>query len=459
MQTEAGPAISRGAWRTFAVVSICGFQTSLSISIVNVAFPSLRDSFPEVSSAQLSWVINAYTIVAAALLVVAGAWGDRVGRKRVLLTGVGGFAVSSVACALAPTVPFLIGARCVQAASSAMVTPMSAALIARAFPPQRRATAVALWAGVGGVAAALGPSVGGFLIDAGGWRWAFWVLLPGGLIGFTWGLRAIEESRDPDGRDIPDLFGAVILMSGVSLVVLGVVQSRQWGWGDQRTLGSLAVGLTLVAWLLVRSARHPRPILDLRLFRYRDFTVANLGTASFGVPFFAMFLGYLVFLTEVWGYSTRDAGLLVVPMPLAIAILAPVAGRVADRHGHRVLMVAGGFLFALGGAWMWTLVEAEPDRVVWLIGMSIQGLGGAFVWPSIYGATLVSLPAERFASATGINQTIQRITTALGVALAILIIGDTTPDGLGDYPALFALTTFGGVAAMVVGTLLSRGAA
>lgn len=459
MGPEADVAISRRAWLTFVVVSVCGFQVSMSLSIINVAFPSLERSFPEASAAQLSWVINSYTIVAAALLIIAGAWGDRVGRKRVLLLGVAGFLAASIACALSTSVAMLIAARCVQAASSALITPMSAALIAQAFPASRRATAVALWAGVGGLAGAVGPSLGAALVDAGGWQWAFWINVPGTMIGLVWGLLVIEESRDPDGREVPDLVGAAVLMFGVSLTILAIVQSRSWGWSDPRTGVSLVVGLVLIAVLIRRSMRHPTPILELGLFRYRDFTVANIGTASFGVPFFAMFLGYVLFLTNIWGYSTLRAGMAILPLPISVALVAPVAGRIADRHGHRSLMMLGGVLFGAGGLWLRSIVGQTPDLAAWLPGMTLHGLGAGLVWPSIFGATLLSIPEQRYASATGINQTIQRVTTAVGVAVVVVLVGDTNPAGLGNYPWLFVFTGLGGLAALVVGSQLRRGRA
>ncbi|MCB0996577.1 MAG: MFS transporter [Acidimicrobiales bacterium] len=447
--------IGARSWLVFFTVSLCTFQTSLSLSIMFVAFPDLRESFPGVSDASLSWVLNLYTVVAAASMIVAGAIGDRWGRKRALVTGELGFVAASVLCALAPGPGVLIAGRAVQALASTLVTPAGAALIVAAFPESRRATAVGMWSASGAAAAAVGPSVGAALVDAGGWRWAFWINLPGGLVGIALALLLLEEQRPSVARRIPDLFGAVVLMAGVGLVVLGLVQSSRWGWSDVRIPALLVGGVVLLVWLIGRSRRHPTPILELSLFRYPAFRLANAGSLVFGLGFFSMFFGYVLFLTEVWSESTLHAGLLMTPVPIATGILSVVGGRVADRLGHRWLMMVGGAAWAAGGLWLFLAAGDTANLAIWLVGLSALGIGAGLVWPSIFAATVIGMPSDSFATATGINQTIQRISTALAVAVAVVLLSDGFGVGdRGSFGRLFVVTVLSGVGAIIVGSRL-----
>lgn len=448
-------AIGTRGWLTFFVVSLCTFQTSLSLSIMFVAFPDLRDSFPGVSDAHLSWVLNLYTVVAAAAMIVAGAVGDRWGRKKALVAGEVGFVGASVICALAPGPGVLIGGRALQALASALVTPAGAALVVSAFPESRRGTAVGMWAASGSAAAAIGPSVGAALVEAGGWRWAFWINLPGGLLGAALAVILLDEQRPAVARRIPDLLGAVVLMVGVGMVVLGLVQSSQWGWDDPRVPLLLAFGAVSLVWLVWRSGHHPVPILELSLFRYPAFRLANAGSLVFGMGFFSMFFGYVLFLTEVWSESTLRAGLLMTPVPIATGVLSVAGGRVADRVGHRWLMLVGGASWSLGGLWLLVLAGDTSHLGVWLTGSTLLGIGAGLVWPSIFAATVIGMPSDSFATATGINQTVQRISTALAVAVAVVLLSDGFgPADRGTFTLLFWVTVVTGVGAMIVGSRL-----
>jgi EmrB/QacA subfamily drug resistance transporter len=444
--------VSRRAWIVLFVVSIATFQSVMSLSIMNVAMPDLQRSFPDVAFSTLSWVIGIYAIAAAATLVLAGALGDRIGRKKVLLAGVVGFGVASVACALAPNVGVLLGGRVVQAVSSALITPTSAALIVREFPPGKRSTAVGMWSATGSVAAAVGPSLGAWLVDWGSWRWAFWLNLPGTVLGVVFGAIVLRESRDPDAGDLPDVVGALLLMLGVSGVVLGVTQSSTWGWGDARVPAILGAGVALLAGLVLRCAHHPRPVLDLSLFRVRSFTVANLSALLFGMGFFSMFFGFIQFLTKGWGYSTLDAGLLLTPVPAVGAVLSAPAGSAADRYGPRPVMMTGGALYAAGALWLWWRAGSTPElATVWFPALVLMGAGAALAWPALFGSVVADIDPERYGVATGINQTLQRVSTALGTAIAVVLIAGHTGPGLGTFWRVFALSALGGLAGVVLG--------
>lgn len=455
-RTEGVP---RRAWVVFAAAVACSFQTTLALAITNVAFPSLRDEFDEIDEASLSWVLNLYTIVAGASLIVASVMVERLGRKRMLVVGAAGFSIASLACACAPTVGLLLAARVVQAVASALVTPASVAVIVREFPDTHRATAVAGWAAVGSVAAAVGPGLGGILVDAGSWRWAFAALVPGGVVGVVLVVRLVGESRDPEPRPIPDLLGALLIVASVGSIIGGLVQSRPWGWTDPLVPGSIAVGTALGVLLVVRSSRHDSPVLELSLFGYRSFSAANVGSFVFGTGFFAAFIGYVLFLTDAWNQSARDAGLLLSPLAIAAALTSPFAGRQVRRRGAALPLAVGGLLVGLGALLL--LVRAGPEPAVvglWLPAMVLTGTGAGLVWPSIFASVVAEVPADRYATATGINQTIQRISTAFGVTLAVTLIGPSTGASAVDrFDGLFVLCASSGLATSILAAFVGRG--
>ena len=438
--------------------SMCAFVTSLNQSIMSVAFPDLRRSFPDVSAAQLSWVLNAYTIVAGATLILAAVVSSRFGRKRVLLTGLSVFTLAATACTFAPNPPALIAARVVQAIGWAMITPSAIAVILADVPAGRRATAIATWGGVGGVATALGPSLGAVLIDLGTWRWAFAINIPFCLFVLVVGSRVFRESEAHElVRDrLPDPIGALALMGGVTLVIFALVQSPRWGWADTRTAECLAAGALLIAFLFWRSARVPNPMLNLRLLAYRNTRLAALLSVMYGTGFFATSLGLVLFLTQVWGYTVVRAGLLITPVAAMVTVLAPVAGSVADRFGHRVLTVPAGIAWCAGALWLLVGAGASPDIArVWLPATVLLGIGSGLGWPTIHGIPMLGIPSSDFGSAVATNQTVLRVSGAFGVAIAItLISGNTGVSALTPFRRLFVLMAISGVCLGVIGAFI-----
>jgi EmrB/QacA subfamily drug resistance transporter len=444
--------LSPRALRVLLLSSLCSFQASLNLSIMNVAFPDLQKAFPDVSRAHLSWVINTYTIVAAAVLVPLGIVADRVGRKRVTLAGLATFTTGSVLGALAPSVPVLIVARTLQALGASATAPASVALMLDEVPMSRRTFAVAVWSGIGSAAAAAGPSLGAVLIDAGGWRWAFWTTAPIGLLCLALGARIFRESKAATAPEIPDVASAAFLMIGVAALTLGVIQSRSWGWTSGRTLGAVAVAVVLLGGLFVRSGRVRNPLVNLELFRFGSFRQAAAGTVFFGIGFFALFFGSFQFLTFVWGYSITEAGLLFLLVPSAIAVMSPVAARLTDRFGHGAMLTTAGVLFMGGASFLATSLGDRPDLTVWFVGLGIIGLAGSLAWPAIFGLVVLGIPPYLFAVATGVNQTFQRVATVLGVALTITLTDSwRAGDGVGVYARMWWLMVGAGGAAVLVG--------
>jgi EmrB/QacA subfamily drug resistance transporter len=447
--------MNRRAWLVFTVVSLCTVQSALSLSIMNVAFPELSESFSGVPRSSLQWVVSAYTVVAAGLLVIAGVVGDRYGRKRTLLVGAALFGGSSLACALAPSFGLLVAGRCVQAIGSALMTPSGAALVVRAFPDELRSTAVGLWAATGSIAAALGPSVGGVLVDAGGWRWAFWMNVPLSVLGVVLGARFIVESRDAQPRAIPDPLGAGLIVASVATVVLAISQSPRWGWSSPSVWALLVFGAATGTMVVQRSRRRANPVLDMSLFDYPTFRWANVASLVFGIGFFSMFFGYVLFLREVWGESTRAAGILLTPVPAMGGVLSAFVGRYSDRRGEQGPMVVGAAIFALGGLWIAVLAGDDAAIVtVWLPAAFLLGIGAGIAWPAIFGSVMVAIPADRYAAATGINQTVQRVSGAVAVAITVALVEtDGEPDAA-LYRRLFVLTTVCGLLSIGIGTRL-----
>ena len=425
------PTDTSRAWKILAVTSLATFAAALDTSIMFMAFPDIGRTFPDVSRADLSWAINAYTIVFAALLVPAGRLADRVGRKRVFLVGVAIFGVASALCGAAPSVETLIGARALQAVGGALLFPASLALILNEFPESKRAQAVAIWGGVGALAAALGPSVGGIIIDQFDWRWAFYINLPVGIFALVVGNRLLRESRALEAEPTPDLLGVPMLIAGVGSLALGIVQSEDWGWGDPRTLAAFAVSALVMGLFILRSATHPNPTLDLKLFREHNFRIANVASFTFAISFSAMFFGLVQFLVYVWDYSLLEAGLTIWPGPLTAAVVAAIGGRFVDRVGYRVILPLGAAFFVAGSAWLLWLAEADPNLWgVWLPSAILTGIGVGLAMPSLSSAAVRGLPQNRYAVGSAVNQTIRTIGTVLGVAFAVALLGDLSPDEL-----------------------------
>lgn len=410
-------------WRVLIVVSSAVFMASLDLFIVNIAFPAIEKDFSGTSLASLSWILNAYAIVFAALLVPAGRLADRLGRKASFLAGLSVFTLSSALCAAAPSVELLVAARVLQAIGAAAVFPTSLALLLPEFPPHERRTAVSIWAAVGAVAAAAGPPIGGVLVQA-GWQLVFLVNVPIGIVLSVVAIRVLREAREPSGAPRPDLAGAALLTVAVAAFVLAVVKSNEWGWGAAQTLTLLAVSIVMLAAFWWRSARHPSAIVEPALLRTRSFALANTGALLFFMAFGAMLLSSVLLLTQVWHESVLRAGLQIAPGPGAAALFAVPAGLLAARVGERVTGAAGALLFAAGGAWWISRIGTSPEYAsAFLPGMVIGGAGVGLVIPSLTSAATAALPAHRFATGSAVLAMSRQIGVALGVAVLVAVIG------------------------------------
>jgi EmrB/QacA subfamily drug resistance transporter len=443
-------------WQVLLVTSVGVFMSFLDVTIVNIAFPDIRTSFPESSLAQLSWIINAYTIVFAAALVPAGRLADRYGRRRFFFLGVFLFLAASVVCGASNSVELLIGARVVQALGAALLVPASLALVLPEFPLEQRATATALWGATGAVAAAAGPSLGGLLVDWQSWRWVFFVNLLIGIPALVPAKRILLESRDSRSA-FPDAVGALLLTLGVGALALGIVQGPSWGWSSGRIIGVLVLSALLLVLFVLRSTRHAAPVIELSLFRVRSFAVANAGGFVFALGFYALLLCNVLFLTSVWGYSIVKAGVALTPGPLMAAISAPIGGRLSDRFGQRVVAVPGGLLFAVGCLLFATRMHATSSYADdFLPATILTGIGVGLSFASFGSAAVAELPPLRFATGGAISNTFRQIGAALGVSTLIAILGTTVGGDLHVFHRAWGLMALTGALSGLIGLLLGR---
>ena len=436
-------------WKVLAVTAVAVFMGFLDVTIVNVAFPDIERDFPEASRADLSWVLNAYNIVFAALLVPAGRIADLVGRRRMFLFGVGAFLTASVLCGTAASPEALVGARVLQAAAGAVLVPTSLALLLPEFPPERRATAVAIWSATGAVAAALGPSLGGVLVDQLGWRWVFFVNVPIGLAALVPARRVLRETRDAGGV-LPDALGSALLVAGIGALALGIVKGSDWGWDSARVLGALAAAAVLLPAVVMRSARHRAPVIELSLFGARSFAVANAGMFAFSTAFYALLLCNVLFLTQVWGYSILTAGFAVTPGPLMAALTAPLAGRLADRFGQRVVALPGALFFTAGCALFAIGIGPTPSYASeYLIPTMLTGAGVGFSFASWGSAAVAELAPARFATGSAVLACVRQIGAVLGIAALVAVLEAAPVDDplAGFVDAWTMMAVSGGVVA------------
>jgi EmrB/QacA subfamily drug resistance transporter len=409
-----------------AVACAGAFVVFLDTTIVNIAFPDISASFPGSSRGLLSWVLDGYFVVIAALLVPAGGLADRFGHRRVFLTGVAAFTAASLLCAVAPSLGLLIAFRVLQGMGAALIAPASLAIVLDSFPVERRAAGVGLWGAAAAAAAAVGPTLGGALVELSDWRLVFLVNLPLGAAILLAG-RRLPRMPPVDSR-LPDLPGAALLALALAAATLGIVEGNDWGWTSTGTLACFAATALLLGGVLLRGRRHPRPIVEPELFAHRSFALGNLGTLFFAAAFFSIVLGNVLFLTSIWGYTVLQAGLATLPGPAMSTVVAGPAGKLADRFGHRAVIVPGALVFAIG-VMILRSAGPEPDWLgIWLPGALLTGIGIGLAFPTLGSAAVRDVPVDRFATASAVNAAFRQVGAVLGTAILIAIVGD--PVGL-----------------------------
>lgn len=409
-------------WQVTLIVCVGIFMSSLDLFIVNIAFPDIERDYAGVSLSTLSWVLSAYAIVFAALLVPAGRWADAFGRKRVFLTGLGVFVLASIACAAAPSVGVLIAARVLQAAGGALMLPTSLGLMLPEFEPHERGGAIGIWAATGGAAAAAGPPLGGLLVEA-DWRLVFLVNVPIGLAGLYYGIKRLSEHAEA-GAQRPDLLGAFAFAVAISALTVAIVQGGDWGWTSARVLGGFALTVVLLPAILWRSGRHHSPVVDPTMLRSRDFVLALVGSITFFAGFGAMLLSGVLFTTGVWHKPVITAGLMLAPGPALAASFSIPSAKIAAKVGYRTTGLVGSALFSCAAVfWITQTGDSPAYATEYLPGMILTGIGVGFMLPTLTGAGAASLPPARFATGIAVITMGRQVGSALGISILVAVLG------------------------------------
>jgi EmrB/QacA subfamily drug resistance transporter len=445
-----------GSTLTVAIVSIALFMVTLDNLVVTNALVSIREDLGA-SLEQLEWTVNAYTLSFAVFLLSAAALGDRLGRRAVFAAGIGIFTVSSGAAALAPSTEALIAARALQGLGAAVIAPLSLTLLNEAVPAERRGLALGIWSGVSGLGVALGPVVGGAVVEGFSWQWIFWLNVPLGLALAPAALIALTESRGPNARlDIP---GVALASGGLLGLVFGIVRAQALGWTSAIVIGSIGAGLVLLAAFVAWERRAPAPMLPMRFFRNRAFAATNgVSLAMFFGAFGSIFL-LAQFFQVAQGYSPLEAGIRTLPWTAMPIFVAPIAGILSDRLGSRPLMAAGLALQAAALAWIAAVTDPSMSYGILVPGFVMAGTGMALVFAPAANAVLSSVRPEEAGQASGATNTIREVGGVLGVAVLATVFTETggfgSPQAYVDglIPAVWvaaAVLAVGALVALVV---------
>lgn len=428
------------------------FMATLDNLVMTTALPVLQVEL-SASLEQLQWMVNAYTLSFASLMIAAATLGDRLGRRRVFVTGIVVFALASIASALATDAGTLIAARAVQGAGAAAVMPLSLTLLAGSVPAARRAMAIGIWGAVSGLGVALGPVIGGAVVDGIAWQAIFWVNVPVAIVAIPLVRWALPESH---GRRQPlDVPGLLLAGGGVLSTVWAIIRGNDDGWGSARVVGGLVLGAVLLVAFLRREARTDHPLVPLRLFRVRSFSVANATALLFSVGVFGIVFLLSQYLQVGLGYSPLEAGLRTLPWTAAPMLVAPVAGLLAPRVGVRPLLTAGLALQAAGLAWQGLLVGGDVVYADLVPGLFLAGVGMGLTFAPSATAVLADMGADDHGTASSVNATVRELGGALGVAVLVAVFqaaaGTLTPTGYtaGLQPAMLAAAAIVGIGALI----------
>jgi EmrB/QacA subfamily drug resistance transporter len=404
---------SRAGW-TLGIAGAALFMTALDQLVVGVALHSIRIDLGG-SIEGLEWTINAYTLAFAVLLITGAALGDRFGRKRMFIVGVGVFTAASALAALSPSTDALVAARALQGVGAAIVTPLTLTLISEAFPSERRAAALGIWGGITGLGVAIGPFVGGAVVEGIAWQWIFWANVPIGLALIPLAGRLLHESHGPD-RAL-DLRGLALACSGLFALTFGLIRGEALGWTSATVLVSLGAGLALLTAFVRWELRARAPMLPMRFFRSRAFSAANgLSFAMFFAAFGAIFLISQYFQTAQ-GFGPLEAGARTLPWTGMPMIFAPIAGVLATRLGTRPVLAVGLALQAIGLGWMAIVFEVSTPFVELIAPFAITGIGMAFVFSMAPEAVLASVRPQDAGKASGATNAIREVGAVMGVAV------------------------------------------
>jgi EmrB/QacA subfamily drug resistance transporter len=451
------PAPNHRVFWTFAISSIALFMAALDNLVVTTALPVIRASF-QANLAELEWIVNAYTLTFAVLLLTGAALGDRFGRKRLFILGLAIFTGGSAVAALSSNVTVLIVARAIQGLGGAILTPLSLTILSAAVPRERRAVALGAWGGIAGLAIAIGPLVGGAISEGLAWQAIFWINVPIGLIAIPMAYARLSETRGPSTR--LDLPGLGLVSAGLFAVVWGLVRANEQGWTSPEILGSFGLGIVLLAGFVAWEARTAEPMLPLRLFRSRSFSAANVVSMLMTFGMFGSIFLLAQFFQVVQHYSPLGAGLRTLPWTIMPVFVAPIAGLLSARTGTRPLLVVGMSLQAIALGWMSLVITPTVDYLAIVPSFILAGVGMGLFFAPIANVVLSAVRPEEEGKASGANNAIRELGGVFGVAVLASVFasngsyatGQTFVDGL--VPAMqvgAVVVALGAVAALALG--------
>jgi EmrB/QacA subfamily drug resistance transporter len=429
--------VSRQQRLTLVATILGSTVVFLDATVINVALPAISDDL-DAGLAGQQWVVEAYLLTMVSLLLVGGSLGDQFGRRRMFVAGLVGFGATSALCAIAPSDEFLVGARALQGIAGALLVPGSLAIVAATFEGAERGKAVGTWTAWTGIATVLGPAGGGALIGLLSWRAIFWVNLPLIAVTVILSLRAIEESKDPDAFSGIDWIGIVLSAAGLGGPVFALIEQPTHGWSDPLVWAPLVGGIACFALFLLYEARARRPMLDLGLFRIRNFAIANLTTLAAYAGLIGGFFFVSLYLQQVVGYTPLEAGLATTPISILLFVFSPRFGRLASGTGPRLPMTAGPIVAGLGLLLM-LRVGSNPDYLADVLpAVVVFGLGLAATVAPLTATVLDSVEERRVGIASGVNNGVSRVAGLLAIAVLGAVIsahfGTALDDNLGSAP-------------------------
>jgi EmrB/QacA subfamily drug resistance transporter len=450
--------LTKSAGWALALTSVAFFMTALDALVVITALPAIHAGLGG-SVSTLEWTVNAYTLTLAAGIITAAALGDRLGRRRMYVSGLLLFTAASAACALAPSAGLLIGARAIQGAGAALITPLSLTILAAAFPAERRATTVGIWGAIGGLAIAGGPLVGGAVVQGLDWHWIFWLNVPIGLAAAGLSISRLPESRGPAAR--LDLPGVAMATIGAVALAWGLVRTSNVGWGNPQVIGALVLAAVLLAGFVAWERRVSEPMLPMRLLRIPTFAAANAtGFLMMATITSAAFLMSQYFQLGL-GHSPLSTGLRFLPWTLTPLLIAPAAGSLADKIGARPLMVIGSVMQAAGLLWITVTATGTSGYGSFVLPLIIAGVGISMTIPTVPATALNAVPPADMGKASGVQSTLQRFGAVFGVAIVAAVFTANghlgSPEAVisGFRPALAAaagLSVIGALTALATGS-------
>src|ERR1700751_612970 len=423
-------------WAVLIVVSLGFFMTLLDLTIVNIAVPNLITEL-HASLDDVLWVINAYALVLAALVITAGRLGDLIGPRIMFMGGVGVFTAGLAAWGLAPSPGWLVGFRAVQGLGAAMLMPQTLTIITNTFPPDRRGAAFGVWGAVAGVATIAGPTLGGLLVTAFDWRWIFFVNLPIGVIVLVVTPLIIPDVR-PGRRHRIDIPGVLLVSAALLAICYGLVEGQKYDWGTITGFVSipLVLGLgvvLLLAFLLVqRLTQDKEPLVPFALFRDRNYAVVNWVSGVLSIGMMGIFIPLTIYLQSVLGFSALKAGLTMAPASLVSMFVAPVAGRMTDKIGGKFILMSGLILFGAGMGWIALIAKPDSSWLVFLVPLIVAGLGMGCIFAPMLTVGMRNIEPRMAGAASGVLNTVQQVGLVIGTAAVGALLQNRLGSPMGD---------------------------